>query len=117
MIDYIKSVMRSYERLLATKFILLLWTYGGALVVLLVLSVLLMLQYPHYVWCIFGGIAGLWIVVMSTVFIYQKIIRANHEAELYKNNPLNSITALLSLAATTHANSSQKKASLKTTKK
>lgn len=117
MIDYIKAIMRSYERLIATKLVLLLWAYGGALVVFLVLSILLIMQYPHYAWCIFGGIAALWIIIMLTIFIYQKIIRANHEVELHKSNTFNSITTLLGVAAATSSNYLKKTPQRKNTKK
>lgn len=48
----------------------------------LILAILLMLLYPPYMWCVFGGFVILWAVCLLVLYGYRRIIKAEHQAQM-----------------------------------
>jgi len=43
---------------------------------------LLMLAYPAYMWCVFGGFVIIWLVSLLILYAYFRIVRAENRARI-----------------------------------
>lgn len=98
--DLFKTVIGDYERLLVSKVLLALCFVGGFMMTFLLLAILLMLLYPPYVWCVWGGFVFIWIVCVLGLCVYVRLVRAEHQARLAQWDSLEQTTRLLASTVT-----------------
>lgn len=99
--NLIKSIIATYERLIASKLALCIWFVGGALLVLLILAIVLMLKYPPYVWCVFGGVVIIWVIGMLVGYGYMRLARAEQQLKLQQAGNIEQAVAVISSVVTT----------------
>lgn len=80
--DFFSSILGDYQRLIIARALLAACLFGGFMVAVLILAILLMLMYPPYMWCVFGGYIIIWIVSLCVLYAYFRIIRAENRARL-----------------------------------
>src|SRR3990167_10863623 len=76
--DFIASFLKDYQKLIVTRFLLVICFFGGFMFAILILAILLMLVYPPYVWCVFGGFVVIWLFTLLFIYGYFRIVKAEN---------------------------------------
>lgn len=80
--EFIQSLFADLQRQIATKVLLGFCLVGGFMMAVLILAMLLMLTYPPYVWCVFGGFVFVWLVILAILYVSFRLKRAENRARL-----------------------------------
>ncbi len=101
--DFICSILRDYQRLVIARFLVAACLFGGFLIAILILAILLMLLYPPYVWCVFGGFIIVWCIALLCIYAYYRIVRAEQNARLSQVDSVEQYVNLITHTVTTIA--------------
>ncbi|PHQ81554.1 MAG: hypothetical protein COB66_01945 [Coxiella sp. (in: Bacteria)] len=99
--DFLKSLFADYEHQLITKLLLVLCFVGGLMMAILILAMVLLLLYPPYRWCVFGGFVLIWAITLLILYGYHRITKAEQQARVSPIESLEHCTELITTAIVT----------------